>query len=119
MDISAKAPPNEGDMASSDAGYEYFKAWMQRKRCALCNDDGNDPEKGMGAFLGEYPLLITPTVIIDPSSIQRRDYFWVHESCAQFSPETYHASDGTWYNVATAVRRGRTLVSGCLSRYLF
>lgn len=34
---------------------------------------------------------------------------WVHENCARFSPEVGE-DDGLWFNVMSAVKRGRKIV---------
>lgn len=105
-------------MASSDAGHAFFRAWMQRRRCALCNDDTEEDETGGNPFLGPYPFLYFPGTEVDEEGaeglgitmpVTRKDIFWVHDRCARFSPEVYQATDGTWYNVAATIRRGRTL----------
>ena len=47
---------------------------------------------------------------------ENADSFWVHELCAGYSPEV--AQEGNeWFNVGSAVRRGRKLAcAGCRSR---
>ncbi|RKP13432.1 hypothetical protein BJ684DRAFT_16167 [Piptocephalis cylindrospora] len=114
----AANPTADESMASSDAGHAFFRAWMQRRRCALCNDDTEEDDSGRNPFIGTHPFLYFPGTEVDGEEarglgisipVTRKDTFWVHDRCARFSPEVYQAMDGTWYNVAATVRRGRTL----------
>ncbi|KAJ2490423.1 hypothetical protein IWW37_003164 [Coemansia sp. RSA 2050] len=62
-------------------------------RCAFCASD--DPRDG---FAGGRPFM----------SHEGRQ-FWAHDSCARYSPEVLVTDSGTWYNVAAALRRARTI----------
>lgn len=94
------------DISTQDKhGYLFLQKWKDRKICAFCNDD-DDSSQELGPFIG--PFINTP---IKKLGQERKRTFWAHDACARYSPEvSYAADEGKWYNVARALRRGRSMV---------
>ncbi|KAI8603362.1 hypothetical protein EDD21DRAFT_369349 [Dissophora ornata] len=86
----------------SDQGLTYLDQWKDRKVCAFCNDDGNSKDH----FIGPYPFLLAST---NRYGDTKKKHFWAHDACARHSPEVIQGTDGTWFNVSMAMRRGRTV----------
>ena len=100
---------NEGGLSgwidqNSDQGYLMAERLKSRKICVFCNDEGTEKD----SFLGPLPFLLSST---NRYGVTKRRSFWAHNYCARYSPEVIQAKDGTWFNVTTAMRRGRTVVS--------
>ncbi|KAI8912526.1 hypothetical protein EDD86DRAFT_201604 [Gorgonomyces haynaldii] len=76
-----------------------------RKICAFCNESRDEP------FVEPYPFMAPLYDYGDPvlNANQKRRVFWVHEACAQYSPEVVLTADGEWFNVLTALRRAKKL----------
>jgi len=92
----------------ADQGYLMTERWKTKKICAFCNDEGTVKD----SFLGPLPFLMSST---NRHGETKRRSFWAHNNCARYSPEVIQAKDGTWYNVTTAMRRGRTVVGALAS----
>jgi len=88
----------------SDQPFLTMDQWRNRKVCAFCNDDGTSKDH----FIGPYPFLLAS---MNRFGDTKKRHFWAHDACARHSPEVIQGKDGTWYNVSTAMRRGRTVVS--------
>ncbi|KAK3814892.1 MAG: hypothetical protein J3Q66DRAFT_284535 [Benniella sp.] len=114
MDISFKEP-DKPDAATiqamqleammrleSDQPFLTMDQWRNRKVCAFCNDDGTSKDH----FIGPYPFLLAS---MNRFGDTKKRHFWAHDACARHSPEVIQGKDGTWYNVSTAMRRGRTV----------
>ncbi|KAL0083611.1 hypothetical protein J3Q64DRAFT_1138071 [Phycomyces blakesleeanus] len=84
-----------------DQGYKFLKRWQRRKVCAFCNDD-DDTSTELGKFIG--PFVITS---FNKNGTEKKRSFWAHDACARYSPEVFCTSEGKWYNVTIALRRGR------------
>ncbi|KAJ2889051.1 hypothetical protein FB639_000194 [Coemansia asiatica] len=82
-------------------------------RCAFCGSADPAQTAALGGFAGGLPFVL-------PSNVGgqiRRQRFWAHDACARGSPEVLVSASGQWYNVAAALRRGRTIVcAGCRRR---
>lgn len=91
--------------ASKGHSYKYLKQWKRRKVCAFCNDD-DDTSEDLGKFIG--PFVVKS---LSKNGIEKKRTFWVHDSCARYTPEVFCTSEGKWYNVTLALRRGRGVVS--------
>lgn len=91
----------------NDQGFLYLDQWKDRKVCAFCNDDGTAKDH----FIGPQPFLLAST---NRYGDTKKRNFWAHDACARHSPEVIQAKDGSWYNVSMAMRRGRTVVCGCI-----
>lgn len=92
----------------NDQGYLMTERWKTKKICVFCNDEGTDKD----SFLGPLPFLMSST---NRYGETKRRSFWAHNNCARYSPEVIQAKDGTWFNVTTAMRRGRTVVGPFMS----
>ncbi|KAF9097329.1 hypothetical protein BGX23_009177 [Mortierella sp. AD031] len=91
----------------TDQGFNYLEQWKDRKVCVFCNDDGTTKDH----FIGPQPFLLAST---NKWGDTKKRNFWAHDACARHSPEVIQAKDGSWYNVTTAMRRGRTVkCTGC------
>ncbi|KAF9366185.1 hypothetical protein BGX34_005534 [Mortierella sp. NVP85] len=86
----------------SDQPFITMDQWRNRKVCAFCNDDGTSKDH----FIGPYPFLLAS---MNRFGDTKKRHFWAHDACARHSPEVIQGKDGTWYNVSTAMRRGRTV----------
>ncbi|KAJ1773946.1 hypothetical protein IW140_003187 [Coemansia sp. RSA 1813] len=75
-------------------------------RCAFCGDEDPDADGLLGGFVENRPLVLTTT---RDSGKVRRQRFWAHVACAEYSPEVLVSEGGQWYNVAAALRRARTI----------
>lgn len=95
------------DISTRDKhSYLLLQKWKDRKICAFCNDD-DDSSQELGSFIG--PFINTS---IKKLGQERKRTFWAHDACARYSPEVSYAVDeGKWYNVARALRRGRSMVN--------
>ncbi|KAJ1826618.1 hypothetical protein LPJ56_002085 [Coemansia sp. RSA 2599] len=82
-------------------------------RCAFCGSADPALAAALGGFAGGKPFVLTSTA----GGQARRQRFWAHDACARGSPEVLVSATGQWYNVAAALRRGRTIVcAGCRRR---
>ncbi|KAI9306841.1 hypothetical protein BJ944DRAFT_238379 [Cunninghamella echinulata] len=81
--------------------YKYLKQWKRRKVCSFCNDD-DDTSEDLGKFIG--PFVVKS---VNKNGIEKKRIFWVHDSCARYTPEVFCTPEGKWYNVTLALRRGR------------
>ena len=86
-------------------GYLFLQKWQDRKICAFCNDD-DDSSQELGPFIGPFV-----NNSIKRLGQEKKRTFWAHDACARYSPEViYSADEGKWYNIARALRRGRSMV---------
>ena len=94
------------DEAPNIPGKDFFDITMKHeyRTCILC---GDFEDALANRFLSEKPLVRLNERKED------KGFFWIHDSCARYSPEVCRDSQGNWYNIASAVRRGRSIVSGC------
>ncbi|KAJ2636746.1 hypothetical protein GGF40_002818 [Coemansia sp. RSA 1286] len=82
-------------------------------RCAFCGSADPAVASALGGFAGGMPFVLTSTI----GGQTRRQRFWAHDACARGSPEVVVSACGQWYNVAAALRRGRTIAcAGCRRR---
>lgn len=78
--------------------------------CALCHDiQSNDVT---GPFINEKPFLFTSlsTKVSGVKTAHKKNIFWIHQNCAQTSPQTivFHLKDPekeAWYNLDRTVYR--------------
>jgi PHD-like zinc-binding domain len=63
-------------------------------RCAFCHNGHSDVSPLPGPVLGLHPLVVGTTRV------------YVHDECAQRSPQVYEHA-GQWWNIAVEVKRGR------------
>ncbi|KAJ2675361.1 hypothetical protein IWW42_001145 [Coemansia sp. RSA 1085] len=75
-------------------------------RCAFCGEEAVYERDILGGFAGDHPFILASTTE-DGTSLRRR--FWAHDACARYSPEVLVSDSGKWFNVAAALRRGRTI----------
>jgi hypothetical protein len=89
---------------TQSASEEDFQSILraENRTCVLCGDPEDSLHK---RFLSEKPLARLT------NRKDEKGHFWVHYDCARYSPEVHIDSQGNWYNVASAVRRGRSIVS--------
>ncbi|KAJ1569288.1 hypothetical protein HK096_003589, partial [Nowakowskiella sp. JEL0078] len=107
-DIATIATP-EAQLYTSTRGTHTPRAPITQI-CAFCNDD--EPTRG-GGFI-PYPFLLAEAE--EGPNAKARKLFWVHDSCARFTPEVVVGSEG-WMNITTALKRARnTRCSGCKER---
>ncbi|KAF9583661.1 hypothetical protein BGW38_008918 [Lunasporangiospora selenospora] len=99
---SLEEDPSSMMKKTDEQNYVYLDQWRGRRVCAFCNDDG----MANGQFIGPYPFMMTST---NRYGAEKRKHFWSHDSCARYSPEVIQAKDGSWYNVTTAMKRGRSV----------
>ncbi|KAJ1913092.1 hypothetical protein H4219_005352 [Mycoemilia scoparia] len=114
QDGVSNAQSLEGNAIPMDAGQSYgiLKKHHHRRRCGFCGEDdlgesNTDGSRNGSGFISEIPLLSTQ-VLSDGVVKHRR--FWAHITCALYSPEVVMVEKtNKWYNVAAAMRRGRSL----------
>ncbi|KAJ1675381.1 hypothetical protein EV182_001383, partial [Spiromyces aspiralis] len=133
QDLAAASVPTANDMeTASDRGdatddgkvaavvdtshsHNILRQYRLRRRCAFCGEDELvSEEKGL-EFISNIPFLSIRTFSNGKSKYQR---FWAHIACAKHSPEVVVIRDPengeeVWYNVAAAMRRGRSLRCTC------
>jgi hypothetical protein len=92
------------DETPNVSGKDFFDVTMKHeyRTCILCGDF----EDGLSnRFLSEKPLVRLN------ERKEEKGFFWIHDACARYSPEVCRDAQGNWYNIASAVRRGRSIVS--------
>ncbi|KAJ1885958.1 hypothetical protein LPJ66_009866, partial [Kickxella alabastrina] len=76
-------------------------------QCAFCGSADSAQAAALGGFAGNRPFVLTTMTAAGDTRHQR---FWAHHACARGSPEVLMSpSSGQWFNVAAALRRGRTI----------
>ncbi|KAJ2723992.1 hypothetical protein GGI07_002279 [Coemansia sp. Benny D115] len=75
-------------------------------RCAFCGNSDPSVAESLGGFAGNRPFVLETT---NNNGETRSQRFWAHYACARGSPEVLASPTGAWYNVAVALRRGRTI----------
>ncbi|KAF9161150.1 hypothetical protein DFQ26_004816 [Actinomortierella ambigua] len=96
------SPWNAMDSRSLENGqvFTFMQQWKQRKICAFCNDDDTTKDH----FIGPQPFILSST---NRYGDEKKKNFWAHDACARYSPEVIQDRNGSWFNVAMAMRRGR------------
>jgi hypothetical protein len=104
-DIFDSENVNQGgrtEVITSAGSSNYVKSitpFPSKKLCVFCNDDAIS----LGKLIGPFVLSLS-----EKEKTKCKRIFWAHEACAKFSPEVV-AFKNRWFNVAEAVRRGRSL----------
>ncbi|KAJ1656077.1 hypothetical protein IWQ61_004288 [Dispira simplex] len=98
------ATPEKAPASDNAASLEYYLQYMNRMVCAFCLDDEFTGSLA-GEFIGPHPFKYP---VKSRQGITKYRTFWAHDACARYSPEVV-VVDGVWYNVTTALRRGRTI----------
>ena len=86
VDVDVKIPNNKDTFESSIP-------FTDDNKCVLCGVKEGLPGKEVGQHL----------VILN------NEHHWIHDECANWSPQTYMGEDGCWYNIATEIERSRQL----------
>ncbi|KAF9972092.1 hypothetical protein BGZ73_004827 [Actinomortierella ambigua] len=90
----------DGSGLGNGQAFTFMQQWKQRKICAFCNDDDTTKDH----FIGPHPFIFSST---NRYGDEKKKNFWAHDACARYSPEVIQDRNGSWFNVATAMRRGR------------
>ncbi|KAI9466473.1 hypothetical protein BX667DRAFT_485138 [Coemansia mojavensis] len=101
-DVVAVYEPDEFD-TSYNMPSATGNTWS---KCAFCGEEAVYERDILGGFAGDHPFILASTTE-DGTSLRRR--FWAHDACARYSPEVLVSDSGKWFNVAAALRRGRTI----------
>ncbi|KAJ2848822.1 hypothetical protein IWW36_003056 [Coemansia brasiliensis] len=97
-------PGNGSDKSDANGSNDRLSEIIPR--CAFCGEDALYESGLLGGFAGDHPFILASTSE-DGTLIRRR--FWAHDACARYSPEVLVSDSGKWFNVAAALRRGRTI----------
>ncbi|PWA00245.1 hypothetical protein BB558_003706 [Smittium angustum] len=113
---------SEDYLDGDDEGKSWGIGTRKRKKTGNVDDDM------LGLFASEYPFIVSLSKTKRAGDDTEKDVqdskkgdgeykrFWVHDSCARFSPrvlvEERCGQDAVWYNVGKEVSRGRNIKCG-------
>ena len=106
---SGNGPENSENTVADDVDLEW-DGDLEAETCALCHGAHNGSE-------GQGPLLPHPIVMVKNADGEVTQRVWVHEACANLSPEVFKNGDDAYCNLIKSIRRGRLIkCHGCSQR---